>query len=207
MSAVEFFRLFGEPSRDKLRLASAVLMSSTFPYVTSAAALPTDPPRHVVDAGYYDNYGVNLAAEWISSHRFWIGSEHIRSLARPGPSVSKRTTPEDARRRDPGSAFGQGETRREGLSIERAARFLPWLVSLLADGLKSVVLPVEGIAKARDSSMYFRNDEQLGRAADDVHRIDRRRPVFSLCRLYLRHLPARTEVAKRRNPQLVHRPS
>jgi hypothetical protein len=36
-------------------------------------------------------------------------------------------------------------------------------VSLLADGLKSVVLPVEGIAKARDSSMYFRNDEQLGR--------------------------------------------
>jgi hypothetical protein len=34
-------------------------------------------------------------------------------------------------------------------------------VSLLADGLKSVVLPVEGIAKARDSSMYFRNDEQL----------------------------------------------
>ena len=35
------------------------------------------------------------------------------------------------------------------------------MVSLLADGLKSVVLPVEGIAKARDSSMYFRNDEQL----------------------------------------------
>ena len=40
-------------------------------------------------------------------------------------------------------------------------RFLPWLVSLLADGLNSVVLPVEGIAKARDTSMYFRNDEQL----------------------------------------------
>ena len=74
VSAVEFFPLFGEPSRDKLRLASAVLMSSTFPYVTSSAALPTDPPRHVVDAGYYDNYGVNLAAAWVWSHRFWIST-------------------------------------------------------------------------------------------------------------------------------------
>ena len=79
VSAVEFFRLFGEPSRDKLRLASAVLMSATFPYVTSSAALPTDPPRHVVDAGYYDNYGVNLAAAWVSSHRLWI-SKHTSGV-------------------------------------------------------------------------------------------------------------------------------
>ena len=47
-------------------------MSATFPYVTSAVVLPTDPPRHVVDAGYYDNYGVNLAASWIASHGDWI---------------------------------------------------------------------------------------------------------------------------------------
>ncbi len=50
----------------------AVRMSATFPYVTSSVTLPTDPPRHVVDAGYYDNYGVNLAAAWIVSHRVWI---------------------------------------------------------------------------------------------------------------------------------------
>ena len=79
VSAVEFFPLLGEPSRDNLKLASAVLMSSTFPYVTSAAALPTDPPRHVVDAGYYDNYGVNLAASWVWSHRLWI-SRHASGV-------------------------------------------------------------------------------------------------------------------------------
>ena len=27
--------------------------------------------------------------------------------------------------------------------------------------MQSIVLPVEGVAKARDSSMYFRNDEQI----------------------------------------------
>ena len=31
----------------------------------------------------------------------------------------------------------------------------------MADGVRSVVLPLEGVAEARDSSMYFRNDEQL----------------------------------------------
>ena len=45
--------------------------------------------------------------------------------------------------------------------LARAAHFVPWLVSLVADGVKSVVMPFEGVAKARDSSMYFHNDEQL----------------------------------------------
>jgi hypothetical protein len=31
----------------------------------------------------------------------------------------------------------------------------------VASGVRSVIMPLEGIAKARDSSMYFRNDEQL----------------------------------------------
>ena len=40
-------------------------------------------------------------------------------------------------------------------------QFFPWLWSLVAGGVQSVLLPFEGVAKARDSSMYFRNDEQL----------------------------------------------
>jgi hypothetical protein len=163
VSSVEFFRLFGEPSRDKLRLASAILMCSAFPYVTSAAALPTDPPRHVVDAGYYDNYGVNLAAEWIASHRFWIAKNTSGVLVVQARAYrnERRLKMLDEEILAPPS--DRAKLAGAGWSIERAARVLPWLVSLLADGLKSVVLPVEGIAKARDSSMYFRNDEQLGR--------------------------------------------
>ena len=35
------------------------------------------------------------------------------------------------------------------------------VLASLANGVQSVVMPLEGVAKARDSSMYFRNDEQL----------------------------------------------
>jgi hypothetical protein len=161
VSAVEFFGLFGEPSRDKLKMASAVLMSSTFPYVTSAAALPTNPPRHVVDAGYYDNYGVNLAASWIWSHRFWISTHTSGVLlvqARAFRNERRLKMLDEEILAPPSDREKRAE---KGWTLERVSRVLPWLISLLADGLKSVVLPVEGIARARDSSMYFRNDEQL----------------------------------------------
>ncbi len=41
-------------------------MNASFPYVTPAVSLPTTEPRRVVDAGYYDNYGVNIASSWLS---------------------------------------------------------------------------------------------------------------------------------------------
>jgi len=44
-------------------------MNATFPYVTPAISLPTLSPRRPVDAGYYDNYGVSLAADWIMDDR------------------------------------------------------------------------------------------------------------------------------------------
>ena len=61
-SALELFRLF--PDED-LQLAAAVRMSASFPFVSPATTLPTIPTRHLVDAGYYDNFGVNLGAQWI----------------------------------------------------------------------------------------------------------------------------------------------
>jgi predicted acylesterase/phospholipase RssA len=60
VSAVEFYRLF--PEATQFKLSTAVRMSASFPFVSPSTALPTNPPRRVVDAGYYDNYGVNLAA-------------------------------------------------------------------------------------------------------------------------------------------------
>lgn len=56
LSALEFFRLF--PFATEFHLATGVRMSASFPYVSPAVNLPTDPPRRVVDAGYYDNYGI-----------------------------------------------------------------------------------------------------------------------------------------------------
>ena len=71
VSAVEFFRLFPEAA-DSFKVVTAVRMNATFPVVTPAGVLPTDSPRQVVDAGYYDNYGIDLASALIFAHRNWI---------------------------------------------------------------------------------------------------------------------------------------
>jgi hypothetical protein len=64
LSAVEFFRLF--PQATNFEVGTAARMNASFPLVSPGVSLPTDPPRRVVDAGYYDNYGVNLAAIWLA---------------------------------------------------------------------------------------------------------------------------------------------
>lgn len=69
-SALQFFDLF--PDAHQFRLSTAIRMSATFPFISPAVSLPTNPPRRVVDAGYYDNYGVNTAAMWLEDHKDWI---------------------------------------------------------------------------------------------------------------------------------------
>ena len=66
-SAVEFFRLF--PLAKDFRLGTAARMNATFPFISPMLSLPTHPPRRIADAGYYDNYGVNLAIAWIDRYR------------------------------------------------------------------------------------------------------------------------------------------
>jgi hypothetical protein len=163
VSALEFFDLFGEDARCRLKLASAVRMSATFPCITSAAVLPTDPPRHVVDAGYYDNYGVNLAASWIASHSEWIQNHtagvlvvQIRAFRN-----EKRLKILDENIASVPSAGSGSELTRWLKHASDIARIIPETVSLLLEGVQSLVLPVEGVAQARYSSMYFRNDEQI----------------------------------------------
>ena len=63
LTAVEFFRLF--PDATKFRVGTAARMSATFPVISPAVTLPTSPPRSVVDAGYYDNFGINLVSLWV----------------------------------------------------------------------------------------------------------------------------------------------
>jgi hypothetical protein len=45
---------------------TAVRLAATFPFVSPAArALTSKPENHVVDGGYYDNYGVSSLVEWL----------------------------------------------------------------------------------------------------------------------------------------------
>lgn len=59
--AVELFSHF-PGTRDTLAIRTAVRMQATFPYITPAVSLPATGSYRVVDAGYYDNYGIVTAA-------------------------------------------------------------------------------------------------------------------------------------------------
>ena len=72
ITGVEFFKVFSSKEKNNIYLSTAARMSASFPYVSPAVNLPTDPPLRVVDAGYYDNYGVDLAASWLFANRKWI---------------------------------------------------------------------------------------------------------------------------------------
>ncbi|MDI3282153.1 patatin-like phospholipase family protein [Polyangium sp. 15x6] len=145
-SGYELGRLFPVQSRDTLRLATAARMSASFPFVSPAAALPTVPRRRVVDAGYWDNYGVNLACGWLDEllRTDWIEQNvsgillvQIRDgIERPEPA---------------GDDFG-----------DRIARALEGMTS-----------PVSAVLSARESVMRFRNDEQVEAVARRFH-LDKR---------------------------------
>jgi hypothetical protein len=139
-SAVELFRLFPQ-ARGRFKVSTAARMSATFPYVSPAVQLPTDPPRRVVDAGYYDNYGVNVAAGWIYHHRAWL-RRHTSGVVliqiRDGPSHRLRR---QLLSNGPAGLAGVG--RGWGSAFE-------WLTS-----------PLSGFSAARVSVTSFRNDEQL----------------------------------------------
>ena len=47
-------------------------MNATFPFLSPAVSLPTKNARRVVDAGYYDNTGVSVAAAWLYQYADWI---------------------------------------------------------------------------------------------------------------------------------------
>ncbi len=58
-----FYELY--PDADISAVAAARL-SATFPYVTPAARADLSGPQfHVVDGGYYDNYGMSTLVEWL----------------------------------------------------------------------------------------------------------------------------------------------
>jgi hypothetical protein len=70
LEAVELFRLW-PAARGSFSVATAARMNASFPFFSPAISLPTRPRRRVVDAGYYDNYGVSLASSWLFSANNW----------------------------------------------------------------------------------------------------------------------------------------
>ncbi len=131
---VEFFKLF--PNATDFTVATAARMNATFPYVLPAVSLPTNPPRRVVDAGYYDNYGVGVVASWLFNHLDWI-EKHCSGVVilqiRDGVSEA-------------------------GRKREEVPDSFPPLVDR---GLQWATSPGEGLWSSRMASNTFRNDNLI----------------------------------------------
>ncbi len=138
-SAVELRTLINSEARDNLLVSTAVRMSASFPYVSPAVRLPTEPSRRVVDAGYYDNYGISVAASWLYHHR-----EHLREVA-PGGVVLVQIRDQVSK----DSRLGAGSV--QGSSIARK----------ISDAFSFLTSPPTGAESARVASTSFRNDEGL----------------------------------------------
>jgi hypothetical protein len=150
LRAVEFFKLF--PDAGRLRLATAVRLNATFPFLTPAAVLPTAPPRRVVDAGYYDNFGINVAVAWAYRNRAWLRentSEVIILQLRPYQARFK----DEPRPLTPEEQDSIESARAEG--AERG-----WGPSGLFS-FQEVSTPLEGGGNSLRSSMSLRNAQQL----------------------------------------------
>ncbi len=137
LQALEYFPHI-EPRPGTLRLSTAVRMNASFPYVSPAAELPTEPPRHVLDAGYYDEHGVELAGTWIWTHREWLRDNTGGVLLVQVPDTRTRERKRQARK-----------DRRD------------WW----AAGLLGVTAPVETLLTTNGASADYRNDQLLHRLA------------------------------------------
>jgi hypothetical protein len=140
-ASVEVLDQFKDTQRS-VTLATAVRLSASFPYVSPAVSLPTSTDRRVVDAGYFDNYGIDIASgfledpgvcRWIRQNCAGVAVIELRAFE------GQPTIP-------PAGAFA------------RAFHFL--------------TLPPEALFSARRASQVFRNNQQLRAAVERYGRAE-----------------------------------
>ena len=145
LSALEYRQIFSEQEMDRMRVSTAARLSASFPYVAPAVSLPTNPRRRVVDAGYYDNFGVNLAVDWIRTHRHWLKEHASRVII-----LQLRCSMQELQRQ------GRFEDVPNDSSLK----------SRLHSGCEWLTTPAEGVLSAFEAGMAFRNDELLESIGD-----------------------------------------
>src|SRR5262249_54017194 len=154
----ELFRLFPD-ARERFAVGTAARMNASFPLVSPGVSLPTNPPRRVVDAGYYDNFGVNLAAMWllrneggVRKHTSGGGVVEIRAYRNGYARWHFQDREKDGPARDPREEGEDNPGRPEMPRRDRGA---------LEASLEWLSTPAEAIGAARSRAAYYRNDELL----------------------------------------------
>lgn len=119
---------------ETLSLSTAIRLQANFPWVLPSTEIPPivpgGPRCRVVDAGYYDETGVDLACAWIRRHFEFLRKETggvVLLQIRDTSSIDRKEVP-------------------------RAHR------SPLARGMDGLLTPVAAILRARDATNWYRND-------------------------------------------------
>ncbi len=133
----------------RVSLATAARLVASFPYASPAVSLPTMPRRRVVDAGYFDNYGLELACGWLRvllerrRERLVAGCSGILVI-QIRDNVSELSV-------NPQTPAELDRLRENAAEEDTAA----WR------GLEGLTSPPEAVLSARDRATLFRNDAQL----------------------------------------------
>ncbi|MEM1215344.1 MAG: patatin-like phospholipase family protein [Bacteroidota bacterium] len=72
IDAVDFRALLRHHQPDSLRFLSALRANATYPYILPTMHLPTSPQLVLADAGFRDNYGIQVATRFIQVFQDWI---------------------------------------------------------------------------------------------------------------------------------------
>lgn len=137
--AQSFFKMF-PCAHGSFKVATAARMNATFPFLSPAVSLPTVPERRVVDAGYYDNYGISLATAYLNDPKV---KDWIKTNTRGVLVLQLRAFPL--------------KTGRETHCVKPK----PETDGSLLEGLEWLTSPVEAAVAARSTSMAFRNEQEL----------------------------------------------
>lgn len=160
---VEFWRAFPN-AYQQFQIKTAARMSATFPFVGPGVTLPTIPPRRVVDAGYFDNFGINLAAVWLHHNRDKI-REHTSGVV----IVEIRAYP---RRKE------KLLINMESLAGEEPLPASAKRPELFTWAMSEVSTPAEAIVNLYARGAYFRNDLMLQILHKEFNRQDQS-PFFT----------------------------
>jgi hypothetical protein len=160
LSAVEFARLF--PGKEKaLPLSTAARLNASFPWVSPGVSLPTNPPLRVVDAGYYDNDGIDVAALWLYRHRQEVkdntsGVVLIQIRATRSDYARRKFQDKEAEKLDPGAP----QEVEPGDQPQQPRPPRP-NKGLLVRGLQGLSTPGEGLLSQWDRGEWYRDDELI----------------------------------------------
>ncbi|MGA7497254.1 MAG: tetratricopeptide repeat protein, partial [Isosphaeraceae bacterium] len=181
-NSIQFFTLFpdradirrsgAQIARQKvvesLRLSTAIRMNAAFPIITPVLPLPVKSPRiRAADAGYLENYGVELAAAWIERNREWLveetGGVTLIEIRAYTEKLKQEVERNPGRKSDGQAKAGAAEKTWWESLIAGAQGLCDPLTHPDARGLEVLTTPFETYTTARKAAMIGNNDAQVTR--------------------------------------------